>query len=105
MLAAAGVALLVLGWPLSAAGPIGLAVAALSAIRAVWRWERTRLELTADRLVVVHGTLRRRSASASLAGAVEVEQTLVGRLLGYGTVVAGELEVPYVPRDVVRLLG
>jgi hypothetical protein len=31
-------------------------------------------------------------------GAVELEQGLVGRLLGYGTVVAGELEIDYVPR-------
>jgi hypothetical protein len=40
------------------------------------------------------------------AGAVEVEQSFLGRLLGYGTLVAGELEVPYVarPADVARLL-
>lgn len=61
--------------------------------------------MSEDRLVVVHGTLQRRTASASLDGVVEVEQSLLGRLLGYGTVVAGELEVPYVPRDLVRLLA
>ena len=33
----------------------------------------------------------------SRIGPVELEQTLVGRLLGYGTVIAGELEIPYVP--------
>jgi hypothetical protein len=40
-------------------------------------------------------------------GVVEVDQTLSGRLLGYGTLVAGELEIPYVPRprEVARLLG
>jgi hypothetical protein len=39
-------------------------------------------------------------------GPVEVEQGVVGRVLGYGTLVAGELEVPYVarPREVARLL-
>jgi hypothetical protein len=38
--------------------------------------------------------------------AVEVEQGLLGRFLGYGTLVAGNLEIPYVPRaqDVVRLV-
>lgn len=105
MLAGAGAALLALAWPLSPVGALLLAAGALSALRAVWRWERTRLLVSDDRLVVVHGTLRRRSASAALAGAVEVEQTLPGRLLGYGTVVAGDLEVPYAPRDLVRRVG
>ena len=38
---------------------------------------------------------------------VEVEQSLIGRALGYGTVVAGDLEIPHVPqpRDVYRLLA
>ena len=38
-------------------------------------------------------------------GPVEVEQGLLGRMLGYGTVIAGDLEVPYVPdpRRVGRL--
>jgi hypothetical protein len=30
-------------------------------------------------------------------GAVEIEQGIVGRLLGYGTILAGELEIEYVP--------
>jgi hypothetical protein len=40
-------------------------------------------------------------------GPVEVEQSLAGRLLGYGTLIAGDLEVPYVPdpRRVCRLAG
>ena len=83
-------------------GALALAAAALTAVRSVWRWERTRLSVTGDRLVVVYGTLRRRSASASIGGAVEVERTLPGRLLGYGTIVAGDLEVPFVPRSLVR---
>ena len=99
-LAAGGVALLVLGWPLSLGAPVVLGLAALLVLAAVWRWERTRLVVTTEKLVVVHGTLRRRAASVRLAslGAVELEQTLPGRLLGYGTLVAGELEIPYVPR-------
>lgn len=96
-LAALGVVLLTRGLPLSPAGAVALALGALVALRAVWRWERTRIHVADGRLVVVSGTLRRRTASAR-GGAVEVEQTLLGRLLGYGTVIAGELEVPYVPR-------
>ena len=56
-------------------------------------------------LVVEHGFLRRRSASVSLNGTVfEVERTLLGRILGYGTVIAGELEIDWVPRRITRLL-
>jgi hypothetical protein len=38
---------------------------------------------------------------------VEVEESFAGRLLGYGTLVAGELQIPYVsrPREFRRLLG
>jgi uncharacterized membrane protein YdbT with pleckstrin-like domain len=81
-------------------------MAALIAVRAAWRWERTRVQVTTEALVVVHGTVRRRSAAVLLSriGPVELEQTLVGRLLGYGTVVAGELEIPYVPRP-QRVVG
>jgi uncharacterized membrane protein YdbT with pleckstrin-like domain len=65
----------------------------------VARWDRTEVVLTTEKLLVVHGIARRRAAAVRLArvGAVEVEQGVVGRLLGYGTVVAGELEIPYVP--------
>jgi len=98
-LLAAGIALLALGWPASAGGA-GLAVlAALLAVAAVWRWERTRVVITSEKLFVVHGILRRRAAAVRLGrvGAIEVEQTLLGRMLGYGTIVAGELEIRYVP--------
>jgi uncharacterized membrane protein YdbT with pleckstrin-like domain len=56
--------------------------------------------LTSDRLSVEHGVLRRRAAAVHLArvSTVELEQSLLGRLLGYGTVVAGELEIDCVPR-------
>jgi uncharacterized membrane protein YdbT with pleckstrin-like domain len=65
----------------------------------VWKWERTRVVLTTEKLFVVHGTLHRRAAAVRLSqlGAIEIEQSLVGRLLGYGTIVAGDLEIDYVP--------
>ena len=62
--------------------------------------------MTGNALVVEHGFLSRRTASISLNGTVfEVERTLLGRILGYGTVVAGELEIDYVPRRLTRLLA
>lgn len=103
VLAAAGVALVLGGWPLTPLGAASLALGALLALRAVWRWERTRVVLTGGQLVVVDGTFRRRTAAAR-AGAIEIEQTGLGRLLGYGTVVAGDLEVPFVARP-TDLLG
>ena len=99
-MAVVGVALVVVGgesfWPVAALGAAVAVVAALAALRAVVAWDRTRLLVTGDELVIVHGVVRRRSAVARL-GALEVEQPLLGRLLGYGTLVAGDLEVPYVP--------
>ena len=87
------------GWPASIAGVALQAVGAFVALRAVWSWERTRVVLTTEKLFVVQGTLRRRAAAVRLAriGAVEIEQSLAGRLLGYGTIVAGGLEIEYVP--------
>ena len=97
--AAAGVVLFGVGWPASAAGSLLLVVAALVALAAVWRWDRTRVVVTSDKLFVVHGVVRRRAAAVRLArvGAVEVERTLLGRALGYGTICAGDLEIRYVP--------
>ena len=99
-LAVVGGLLVAAGWPGSVPGGVLLGLAALVALRAVWRWERTRIVVTPEKLFVVHGTLRRRAAAVQLhgVGAVEVEQSLPGRLLGYGTLVAGELEIPYVVR-------
>src|SRR5205807_3415243 len=99
-LAAAGTFLVVVGWPATVAGSFLLLFAAFVALRAVWRWERTHVVLTAEKLFVVHGTLRRRAAAVRLArvGPVEIEQSLLGRLLGYGTVVAGDLEITHVPQ-------
>jgi uncharacterized membrane protein YdbT with pleckstrin-like domain len=96
--AAVGAAGVTLGWPASAVGALLLAVAALAATAAVWRWERTHVVLTTEKLFVVYGIVRRRGAAVRLGrvATVEVEQTLPGRLFGYGTIVAGELEIPYV---------
>jgi uncharacterized membrane protein YdbT with pleckstrin-like domain len=95
-----GVTAFALGWPISLAGAGLLVVAALSAIAAVWTWDRTHVVLTTEKLFVVHGVVRRQAASVQLdrVGVVEVDQSLLGRLLGYGTVVAGNLEIPGVPR-------
>jgi uncharacterized membrane protein YdbT with pleckstrin-like domain len=96
----------VVGWPATLAGAVLLAAAAVSAGGAVWRWDRTHVVVTSEQLFVVHGTLRRRAAAVHLArlGAIEIEQSLLGRALGYGTIVAGELEIPCVPRP-RELLG
>ena len=86
-------------WIAGVAGAAALVLAALLAFRAVLRWDRTRLLLTTQKLTVVYGVARRRSASVALAHApaLEFEQGILGRLFGYGTLVAGDFEVPYVP--------
>lgn len=89
----------------AAAGAVLLGLAAVIVVIAVTRWERTHLSVTGSALVIEHGFLSRRSASISLSGTVfEVERTMLGRILGYGTVVAGELEIDWVPRRLTRLL-
>jgi uncharacterized membrane protein YdbT with pleckstrin-like domain len=95
-----------IGWPASIAGVLLQVGAAAVALRAVWSWERTRVVLTTEKLFVVHGTLHRRAAAVRLArlGTVEIEQSLTGRLLGYGTIVAGDLEIDYVPQP-TRVYG
>ena len=100
-----GFACFVLGWPWMLAAPPLLGLGAVGAALSVWRWERTRIVVTTERLVVFHGTLRRRLATVPLAGigAVEVEQSLLGRALGYGTLATGEFESPFVPQP--RELG
>jgi len=90
-------------------GALFLGAAALVALAAVWRWDRTHLILTTDKLLVVYGVAQRRAAAVRLArvGAVEMEQDVLGRMLGYGTVIAGELEIPFVPdpRRICSLAG
>jgi membrane protein YdbS with pleckstrin-like domain len=100
LLSLLGAAAFLGGWPVSVAGAALLCIAAIGAVVAVWRWDRTRVVLTGERLFVVHGTLRRRAAAVRLerVQTIEIEQSALGRLLGYGTVVAGDLEISCVPR-------
>ena len=106
LIATVGVGCLLLPWRYaSIAGVALLTLAAFLVVVAVARWDRTHLELTGSALVVEHGFLRRRSASVSLNATVfEIERSLVGRLLGYATVVAGDLEIEAVPRRITRRL-
>jgi membrane protein YdbS with pleckstrin-like domain len=98
-LAVLGATGLALGWPVSLAGLVLLIVAAMVALVAVWRWDRTRVVVTTEKLFIVHGVLRKQAAAVRLAkvGTVELDQSLVGRLFGYGTIVAGDLEIACVP--------
>jgi uncharacterized membrane protein YdbT with pleckstrin-like domain len=109
VLALAGAACFLAPWPAAAiAGAALLALAALLAVTAVARWDRTHLRLTGESLVVEHGVLRRSRASVTFepGQVVEVERSLLGRLLGYATVVAGELEIDGVPKRLSeRLFG
>jgi uncharacterized membrane protein YdbT with pleckstrin-like domain len=99
-LAAVGGFLLSAPLPLPPVGAVLAAAAALLALRAVLQWEQTHVVVTDEKLALVRGTLRRRTAAVRLEriGAVEVDQTLFGRLFGYGTVTAGPLAITYVPQ-------
>jgi len=98
-LAVLGATGLALGWPASLAGLVLLIVAAVLALVAVWRWDRTHVVVTSEKLFIVHGVVRKQAAAVRLAkvGTVELDQSLLGRLLGYGTIVAGDLEIACVP--------
>lgn len=95
-----GLVVFALGWPVMLLGPVLVTLGAVGSGLAVWRWERTRVVVTTEKLFVVHGTIRRRAAAVRLARvpAIEIEQTILGRLLGYGTLIAGDLEIAYVPQ-------
>ena len=102
--AIAGIFVLTLPWAAAAVvGAALIAVAAAFTLRAVWQWERTRIVVTTEKLYVVNGTLRRRTKAVKLRAvdAVELDQSLLGRLMGYGTVVVGPLTVGHVagPRE------
>lgn len=109
LLAGAGGLLLLLSWPLPLAGFLLVSSGAGLSLAAVWRWDRTRFVVTTEKVMLVQGVVRRRARGVRLArvSAVEVEQSAPGRLLGYGTVVAGALRVDYVPdpRRIASLLG
>jgi hypothetical protein len=106
LLAAAGAACFVASWrPAEFAGAGLLGLAALLVVVAVARWDRTHLELTPNTLVIEYGFLRRRTASVSLNATVfELERSLLGRMLGYATLIAGDLEIDAVPRRITQSL-
>jgi uncharacterized membrane protein YdbT with pleckstrin-like domain len=108
VLAGAGGILAAQPWPLLLPGALLVVAGALVALRAVWRWERTHLVVTTEKLFVVDGTLRRRSSAVRLRAVenLELDQSFAGRVLGYGTLVAGPLEIDHVPepRSVYRLV-
>ena len=108
VLAVSGGTLLTQPWPLAVPGAALITLAALICLRAVWCWERAHLVVTTEKLFVVDGTLRRRSSSVRLRSLenLDLDQSLTGRLLGYGTLVAGPLEIDHVPqpRSVYRLV-
>ena len=103
-----GGALLAFAWPLAVAGAALMALGALVFVRAVWIWERTRVVVTSEKVFVVQGTLRRRAKAVRLRAieAVEVDQSIAGRVLGYGTVVVGSLALDNVsePKRVCNLV-
>ncbi len=94
VLVGSGGVLLTQPWALLIPGALLVAAGALTLLRAVWAWEMTRLVVTTDKMFVIKGSR------------LEVEQSLPGRLLGYGTIVAGPLELDHVPRarSVYRLV-
>jgi uncharacterized membrane protein YdbT with pleckstrin-like domain len=102
-IAAAGGAAVLLGgelhWGIPVLGAALVAFGALLALAVVWEWERTRVVLAGGTLTVSWGLLRRHVAKVELdrREPIEIEQGLTGRMLGFGTLVAGGLEVPYVP--------
>jgi uncharacterized membrane protein YdbT with pleckstrin-like domain len=100
VLASGGGAVATLPSPLSVGGVMLVALGALVAVRAVWKWERTRVVVTTEKVFVVKGTLRRRAHAVRLAAveAVELEQSFPGQLLGYGTVTVGPLALEHIPR-------
>jgi uncharacterized membrane protein YdbT with pleckstrin-like domain len=98
-LAVAGGILLTQFWALALLGALAIAAGAITALRAVWRWEWTHFVITTQRVYLAQGSLHRRAKAVRLHAidAVELEQSAAGRLLGYGTVMVGPLEIEHVP--------
>jgi uncharacterized membrane protein YdbT with pleckstrin-like domain len=96
-----GIAVLLVPYAAAAVvGAILIAAGAFFTLRAVWQWERTHLVVTTEKVYLVNGTIHRRSKAVRLqmVDAVEVDQSLVGQLFGYGTVVVGPLRVGHIAR-------
>lgn len=100
VLAGTGGALVTLPRPFWLGGAAVVAFGALVALRAVWKWERTRVVVTTEKVFVVNGTWHKQARAVRLAAveAVELEQTFPGQVLGYGTVVVGPLALDHVPK-------
>ncbi len=98
-LAIVGGFLLTMPWPVPMAGPLVIGISAASAFAAVWRWDRTRFVVTTEKVFLVQGVARKRAAAVRLHGlrSISLEQSPLGRLLGYGTLHAGPLEIEHVP--------
>jgi uncharacterized membrane protein YdbT with pleckstrin-like domain len=107
-LAVVGGILLTQIWPLALLGAVAIAAGALTALRAVWRWEWTHFVVTTERVYLAQGSLHRRAKAVRLrtVDAVELEQSAAGRLLGYGTVVVGPLAIEHIPepKEVTQLV-
>ena len=96
-----GIAALIVPFtPATVLGAALIAAGAFFTLRAVWQWERTHLVVTTEKVYLLNGTLHRRSRAVRLqmVDAVEVDQSLVGQLFGYGTVVVGPLKVGHIAR-------
>jgi uncharacterized membrane protein YdbT with pleckstrin-like domain len=104
-----GMGSLLIPWAAAAVvGAMLIGVAAALTLRAVWQWERTRVVVTTEKVYVVNGTLHRRAKAIRLQAveAVEVDQSLLGQILGYGTIVVGPLSIRHIaePSQVCRLV-
>lgn len=99
VLTGVGLVLLSLPWPVPVAAPVAIGVGAVGAFAAVWRWDRTRFVVTNEKVFLVEGVARKRASAVRMRSlrSISLEQSLPGRMLGYGTLHAGPLEVEYVP--------
>jgi uncharacterized membrane protein YdbT with pleckstrin-like domain len=106
--AIAGAVMLKLPWPAPVPGALLMGAGALLSLGAVWRWDRTRLVVTTEKVVLEEGVVLRRESAVLLRKlkAIGLERSLAGRVLGYGTLVAGPLRISFVPepREVADLL-
>ena len=109
LLVALGIAVLLVPFtPAAVLGALLIAAGAFFTLRAVWQWERTHLVVTTEKVYLLNGTLHRRAKAVRLktVEAVEIDQSLLGQLFGYGTVLVGPLRVHHIghPNDVCDLV-
>jgi uncharacterized membrane protein YdbT with pleckstrin-like domain len=109
LLVALGIAALIVPFtPAAVVGAVLIAAGAFFTLRAVWQWERTHLVVTTEKVYLLNGTLHRRTKAVRLKTleAVEIDQSLLGQLFGYGTVFVGPLKVRHIahPGDLCDLV-